>query len=228
MAESQSAKAARIRAGKAAPASDRAVTVADNQTPEQKAEAARLDEEAQVVSIITRVKAKREVAATKKAKLDAARQEHKESLDAVTVVFKEAALLGYKRNALEELYGAIHEQGVRRNQQAEEERRARWRKFYNLPVADSRQQELEAKLPEAEKNATDFEAEGYKAGLSSEERKAPAAAVKAGHDQRWLAGFDAGTARKAWSLTAAKAIPLPGAKPTASAAPPAETPGEAV
>lgn len=234
MAVSQSEKAAKIRREastkpKAGSGGDgRSLTVADN----AKAENPEAVEEAQLVSIISRLKAKRAVVAERKAKVDAARQAHKEATDAANVVFKEAALMGYKRNALEELYSAIHETGQRKNQQAEEERRARWRKYWNLPVADSRQQELDAKLPATEKDGQDYEADGYKAGLNSEERKAPAAAVKAGHDQRWLTGYDAGTARKAWSLTALKAIPMPSAAPKTAATPapqaPAEGSGEAV
>jgi len=237
MAQSQSEKAAAKRRDALNPkpagegGNGRGLTVVDNMTPEQKAQSALEQEEAQVISIISRVQAKRAVVAERKTKLDAARQAHKQSLDEVTKVFKEAGMLGYKRNALEELYDAIHEKGVRKNQEAEEQRRARWRRFYNLPVADSAQQELDARLPPPEKDAQDYEADGYKAGLNSEERKAPAVAVKAGHDQRWLAGYDAGTARKAWGLTAAKAIPLPGAGGVPTQAPaqaPAEPAGEAV
>lgn len=235
MAESQSTKAARIRREAAAKpkaagggGDGRGLTVVDNMTPEDKAKAALEQEEAQVISIINRVKAKRAIVAEKKAKKDEASQAHKEATEEVNKVFKDAALMGYKRKDLDELYEAIHEKGIRKNQQAEEERRARWRRFYNLPVADSRQQELDAALPAAEKDAADYELDGYKAGLNSEERKAPAAAVKAGHDQRWLTGYDTGTARKAWSLTAAKAVPLPGAGGKPTQAPAVETTGEAV
>lgn len=238
MAQSQSEKAAAKRRAALNPkigaegGDGRGIPVVHNMTPEDKAKAALEQEEAQVISIINRVKAKRAVVAEKKAKKDEASQAHKEAVEEVNKVFKDAGMMGYKRNALEELYEAVHEKGVRKNQEAEEQRRARWRRFYNLPVADSRQQELEAALPATEKDGQDYEADGYKAGLNSEERKAPAAAVKAGHDQRWLTGYDAGTARKAWSLTALKAIPMPSAAPKTAATPapeaPAEGSGEAV
>lgn len=232
MATSQSEKAAAKRREALNPKSageggnGRGLTVVDNMTPEDKAKAALEQEEAQVISIINRVKAKRAVVEQKKAKKDEASQAHKEAVEDVNKVFKDAATMGYKRNALDELYEAIHEKGVRKNQQEDEERRARWRRFYNLPVADSAQKELEAALPATEKDGQDYEADGYKAGLNSEERKAPAAAVKAGHDQRWLTGYDAGTARKAWSLTALKAIPMPSAAPKTAATPAPQAPDE--
>lgn len=223
MAKSQSQKAAEARAEasgrRAAPAADRTVTTTDNLTPEQKKKAAEEVEEAQLISIMDAIKRSRTKEAEEKAKVDAAKLVHKEAQNAVTKVFSNAKVLGYQRNHLEEHYTAVTEKGIRKNQQADEERRARWRRYFCLPVADSRQQELDAKLPEAEKNAQEWESAGYLAGLDSAERKAPTAAVKAGFDQPYLRGYDAATARKAWGLTAAKAIPMPGAKPQDDAKP---------
>lgn len=213
MAESQSAKAQRLRAEstrkpkpKAGEGGDgRALEPNDNQAAADPHEV----EEAQLISIMDQLKRSRAEEAAEKAKVDAAKLLHKEAQNKTTKIFQNAKLLGFQRNHLEEHFTAIMEKGVRKNQQADEERRARWRRMWNLPVADSRQQELDAKLPETEKTASDYEADGYKAGLNSEERKAPAVAVKDGHDQAWLKGYDAATARKAWGLTTAKAIPMP-------------------
>lgn len=221
MALSQSAQAAAIRAEamkrpkkpKAGEGGDgRPLAPTDNLTPEQKLDAAFQMEEAQLMSVMDRLKRTRSKEADEKKKVDEAKQVLKEAQTAVTRVFTEAKLLNpiFTRDNLEEHYRkAIVEKGVRKDQQKDEERRARWRRWWSLPVADSRQQELDAALPETAKTAQDYESEGYKAGLNSEERKAPAIAVKEGHDQAWLTGYDAGTARKAWGLTNAKTIPLP-------------------
>lgn len=227
MATSQSEKAAAKRREALNPkiraegGDGRGVPAVHNMTEEQKLAAFYEQEEAQLISIMDQLKRKRAEEAAEKAKVDAAKLVHKEKTEAVNKVFKNAAVLGYKRNALEEHYARITEKGIRKNQQAEENRRARWARYWNLPVADAQQAELDARLPPTEKDGQDYETDGYKAGLNSEERKAPAVTVKAGHDQRWLIGYDAGQARLAWGLTASKAIPLPGAKP-ADAPPPAE------
>lgn len=220
MAQSQSDKAAAKRREALNPkaagegGNGRGLTVVDNLTPEQREEMAGQAEEAQVLTIINRLKVSRGKEAEAKAKVDAAKLVHTETKNGTNKIFQEAKLIGnYQRDELESLYKAIHEKGIRKNQQAAEDRRARWRRYYQLPIADSAQKELEARLPETQKTAAEWESLGYLAGVNTESRKAPATAVKSGNDQDFLRGYDAGTARLAWGFTTEKTIPLPDAKP---------------
>lgn len=223
MAEAQSAKAARIRreaAKKPGSATGKAgdgvrpLTPTDNLSAEDKRRAQDAAEEAALLSYLSVIRVKQKAVDEAKAVHDAAKAE-------VNAVYGTAKNAGFPRNLLQEIIRDSAVKGQRRNIEEAERKRAKFRKWVGLPVGNSdEQRELEARLPETQRNEIEWEADGYRAGVAAEAPKPPNDCVKAGFDQAWLKGYGNGQSRNAWALSEAKGLtPMPGAAPNPPAAP---------
>jgi len=216
--EPQSAKAAKARAqalSRGGTGGDgRALTVVDNMTPEEKRKAAEAAEEAQLLSFLSRIRAKQKIADEIKAKYDEAKTE-------VRTVFNLADSAGFKREELNEILTDSKVTGQRKNLAEKEARRVRFRKYVGLPVGLSdEQQELDGRLADTAKDELDHEADGYRAGVAGDEPKPPKECPSNFHSA-WMKGYHNGQARNAWALSEAKGkspMPKPAAVPKAEPA----------
>ena len=94
-----------------------------------------------------------------------------------------------------------------------EMKRARWRRAMGLPVADSDQQlELDARLPDTERDGLFWLGAGYTAGVTGEPFNPPGECVGAGHDNRFREGYEGGQAKLGMALSPKKKPAAP-AKP---------------
>jgi hypothetical protein len=147
-------------------------------------------EEAQLLSFVGRLKAK-------KVKVDEAKAALKVETDEYTEIVRLAGIAGFKKY---ELKGLMEDLGVKRKDLTETEaRRTRFRSFLGLPVGNSDQQL--ALATETEKGELEWEADGYKCGIIGTD---PVPPTEAGvHGNAWLKGYHNGQARNAWAMDAA-------------------------
>lgn len=174
----------------------RPLAVTDNRTPEEIADAerkAREEREAaegiQLISIVARVK-------KQQPKIDAARDALKAEQDAMNDIFRAAKLQSkeFTRERIAELV-KDSKPDLRRNVEEAEATRYRFRRLMGLPVGLSDQErELEARLPDVEREAGFWFQAGYNVGVVGEPCMAPEACVRAGHDNKFAEGHTAGQA----------------------------------
>lgn len=174
----------------------RPLTVADNRTPEEKAaaeaEAKRAKEEAeglQLMSVVAAVKKQRP-------NITKARDALKAEQDKLNDIFRAAKLQSkeFTRERIEDLE-RDSDPARRRDIEEAEAIRYRFRKAMGLPVGLSDQErELEARLPEVERDAAHWFQAGYTAGVTGQFCEPPEACVRAGHDNKFAEGHKAGMA----------------------------------
>lgn len=198
----------------------RVLTSVDNLSPEEQAEAAAKQQKAreeaeaiQLMSVVSQVKAQ-------DVKVEAAAAKLKVEKDALNGIFLNAKAASplFTRQRIRELVDDSKPE-VRRNIAENEAVRARFRRVMGLPVGLSEQErELEARLPQVERDGQFWRAAGYTAGLAGHDRDAPKECVAAGHDNLFDEGWKDGQGALGRAMTE-RANP----KPTAQAAPKEET-----
>lgn len=172
------------------------LTTDDNLSPAEKEAAAlaarRAEEEAEAIQLMSVVaKAKSAIAAHEEKKAAA-----KLAGDVVNDVFRAAKLQSkhFERGRIMELINDSKPQ-ARRNVTANEAVRTRFRKLMGLPVGQSdEEQELDARLPDVEREGAFWFQAGYSAGIAGHNRDATEECVRAGHDNRFDEGWVAGQA----------------------------------
>lgn len=174
----------------------RALTPEDNRTPAEieaaKLAAQREREEAegiQLLSVVARVKKKLVTVEAAAAKLKTEKDELGDIFRAAKTQSKD-----FERGRIMELVNDS-KPAERRNVQRNEEVRARFRRLMGLPVGVSdTERELEARLPEVERNGLYWRGVGYTDGVSGADHAPPAECVGAGHDNRYTEGWKDGQA----------------------------------
>lgn len=147
----------------------------DNLSPEERRKAEEEQEKLGLISVVSAVKAL-------EPKIEAAAAALKALKDQRTSIYNHAnGTYKFKRKDIEEIVAAS-KVGNRQALADDQARRDRWFRHMGLPTATSdEQRELEARLPEVERNAQYWRAEGYTAGISAGDLEPPAACVAAGH-----------------------------------------------
>lgn len=194
------------RRPKTAPASDRKVNAQDNMSPEERRKATEDAEAIALISVLAKLKEVDPQIAVKAAELKTLKDARRNILG--------KAKLEHDFLAKEiEAVLADSKVGSRKNVTEAEARRYRWRRAIGLPVGLSDQdRELEARLPDVEKDAIFWRGAGYTAGTTSkrsEDLDPPTACVAAGHVAAWSEGVKDGQTILALALTPKKAAPRP-------------------
>lgn len=196
----------------------RPLTSVDNLSPEEKAKAAAAQrkelEEAEAIQLMSVVAGAR----PKLAKVEEARAALKLAQDAVNDHFRAAKLesKNFERGRIMELINDSKPES-RRDVAHNEAMRARFREIMGLPVGGPSQEELDLhdRLPDVERDGQYWQAVGYTAGVSGGDRDPPLDCVKAGHGNRYDAGWTDGQTILAVNMkkaAAPKAAPAPAAK----------------
>lgn len=147
----------------------------DNLSPEERRKAEEEQEKLGLISVVSAIN-------VLDPKIEAKAAELKALKDQKTSIFNRAkGDYGFKRKDVEEIVAAS-KVGNRKALSEDQARRDRWFRHMGLPTATSdEQRELEARLPEVERNAQYWRAEGYTAGISAGDLEPPAACIAAGH-----------------------------------------------
>lgn len=181
----------------------RPLTTQDNgMAPEERRKAEEEAEKLALISVVSQVKAI-------DPKIEAKSAELKALKDQRTDIFRAAkAAYGFVRKEIEDLI-ADSKVGARKDVEEAEARRRRFRIAMGLPVGlTDQEQELQARLPDVEKDASWYRAAGYTAGVTGGDLDPPPACVAAGHVGPWSEGVKDGQTILALALKKPK-------KPTA-------------
>lgn len=182
---------------KARKAKDAASDRKDDGGPKNNLQAIREQEEAQLLSVLAQMR-------PALARVEEAKAVVKERVADVDAILDKAVVQGFKKGEIRELLKETAVKGSRKDQQAVEERRLRFREYVGLPTGVVQPDLLDA--PEAAKDEIGWELEGYKAGVLAEEPKPPQKCPERYH-QAWLTGYHNGQARNAWAMSGGKGAP---------------------
>lgn len=167
----------------------------DDGIPKNNLQAMREQEEAQLLSVLSKMR-------PALARVEEAKAVVKERVAEVDAILDKAVAQGFKKGEIRELLKETAVKGSRKDLRETEERRARFRRYLGLPVGETDDGLLDA-IPEAAKDELDWESEGYKAGVLAEEPKPPKKCPERFH-QAWLKGYHNGQARNVWALGGGK------------------------
>lgn len=187
----------------------------DNLTPEEKsaraAQERREREEAEAIQLMSVVSTLR----PKLAKVKEIADQLKAAKDLVNDHFRAAKLQSkdFERGRIMELIEDTSPD-ARRDVTRNEAIRARFRRLMGLPVGDASQEELdlEARLPDVERDGGYWHSVGYTDGVTAAPRKPPIECIQQGHGNRYDGGYDAGKTILEVNLEKgkkAKAAPVP-------------------
>lgn len=151
--------------------------------------AAAAAEEAQLLSVIAKIKAQRPQTAKAKAALDAERDKELE-------IFRLAKAAGFSRKELEGYLEDIDKEDAVEIEEAEE-RRTRRRELLGLPTV-KRKKQAEIDFTSEPRDANWWNGEGYRAGLRGAPAKAPEG-MPPEFVQPYLDGWHTATGRTAWA-----------------------------
>lgn len=171
---------------------------------------ARAIEEAEAAQLLSYLAKARE----KKGVVDKAAAAHKTAKDDLNEVFRlaKAASANFTRARMVELMTDMSSPQLRKNIEADEATRARFRRICGLPVGDEgTQTDLEDRMPETAKDQTHYRALGYTAGLAGE-NGTPPAFVPTNFSPEWGAGWKDGQAALIHAKIKASEVPPPAPK----------------
>lgn len=158
-------------------------------------------EEAQMLSVISKLRALQIPIDEAKATLAEAKAQYDE-------VVRLAGIAGFKKYELKELLDDLG--AKRRDLSEQEERRARFRTYLGLPSGISETQQ-DMNIPETARDEIFWEGDGYTCGVRGTD---PVPPVEAGvHGQAWMKGYHNGQKRNAWAASASKVEPAPPVPP---------------
>lgn len=179
----------------------------DNLSPEERRKAEQEQEKLGLISVVSAVK-------TLEPKIAAAAAILKALKDEKTSIFNRAkGDYGFKRKDVEEIIAASMV-GNRKAVADDQARRDRWFRHMGLPTATSdEQRELDERLPEVERDAQYWRAEGYSAGLTADDLNPPAACVAAGHVGPFSQGVKDGQAANGAAIKTLKSPKPKAAEP---------------
>jgi len=178
----------------------------DDGTPKNNLEAIREAEQAQLLSVMSKMR-------TATAEVDKARAVVKEKVDFVNSILDQAQAAGFKKGEIRELLKDTAVKGTRKDLREVEERRSRFREYLGLPVGT--QGDLLDRMPEAAKDELDWRGHGYTAGLRADKPDPKEAGVPERFHQAWLEEWHRGQEKNAWATNPSKA-PNPGNAPGAA------------
>lgn len=187
----------------------RPLTTSDNgMAPEERRKAEEEAEKLALISVVSQVKGIDPKIEAKAAELKALKDQKNDILRSAKAQY------GFQRKEIEKLV-SDSKMGARKDIEAAEARRRRFRIAMGLPVGlTDQEQELRMRLPDVEQDATFWRGAGYTAGVSGEDQDAPTACVAAGHVGPWSEGYKDGQTIRALALTPKKKPPAPKAEPS--------------
>lgn len=184
----------------------------DNLTPEEKAKRAaeekaqREEAEAiQLMSIVSRIKQALPEVEEARGKLKAAQEKVNDIFRAAKAQSKD-----FERGRIMELVEDSKAES-RRDVTRNEAVRARFRRLMGLPVGDATQDQLdlEGRLPDVERDGQYWQSVGYTDGVSGAPSNPPMECVKAGHGNRYDAGWKDGQTILAVNMDKARKVNAP-------------------
>lgn len=188
----------------------------DDGAPKNNLQAIREAEQAQLLSVLAKLR-------PLQANIDAAKVVLKGAQDEFSAMLDHAQSVGFKKYEIKDLLKDTAVTGARKDLREAEERRTRFREYLGLPTGT--QGDLLDRQPDAAKDELDWRGHGYTAGLRGDPRDPKAAGVPDRFHQAWMQEHERGQETNAWSL-APEGMTRPGAAaepaPEASAAPPGD------
>lgn len=175
----------------------------DDGTPKNNLEAIREAEQAQLLSVLAKMR-------TATADVEAAQAVVKQKRDVVNSILDQAQAAGFKKGEIRELLAETQVKGTRKDLREAEERRTRFREYLGLPVGT--QPDLLDRMPEAAKDELDWRGHGYTAGLRGDDPDPKAAGVPERFTQAWLEEWHRGQEKNAWAMSP-EGKPNPGDAP---------------